>query len=184
MARTILRARYSALLVRDMKIAVVARDRKHALVLMDVEAVVFGDAPIVLQRFGAAGLFVERGHRQAADFEQLRRGEEHHVRRIVVERIHDAALFDQDRVEAALLQLDAAGQAGGPGANHDDVEAAPPLRAFLPRFYRPNRARRRARRDLCRPLRPCRDGRRLFRRRPARPSPRACPRGLSTSGPW
>ncbi len=106
----------------DEKVAVLAVDRNHALVLTNVEAVIFGDAAIIFQRFGAAGLFVERSHRQAADFEQLRRGEEHHVRRIVVERIDHAALFDEDGVQAALLQLNATGQASGTGANDDDVE--------------------------------------------------------------
>ena len=96
MARTILRAQIFGLAGCDVKFAVVAIDRDHALVLVDIEAIIFGDAAIIFQRLGAAGLFIERSHRQAADFEQLRRGEKHHVRRIVVERIDDAALFDED----------------------------------------------------------------------------------------
>ncbi len=89
---------------------------------MDIQAIIFSHASIIFQRFGAARLFIQRRHRQAADFEQLRRGEEHHVSGIVVQRIDHAALFDQDCIEAALLQLDATGQAGGAGADYHYIE--------------------------------------------------------------
>ena len=81
-----------------------------------------GHAAVVLQRFGAVGLLVEAGHRNVADFQQLRRGEEGHVGGVVVDGIHHAALFDQDGLDAAVLQFDAAGQAGGAGADHESVE--------------------------------------------------------------
>src|SRR6202035_4654460 len=59
----------------DKKLTVIARDREHALVLADIQAIVFRHPAIIFQRLRAAWLFVERGHREAADFKQLRGGE-------------------------------------------------------------------------------------------------------------
>src|SRR5260370_11779202 len=71
-------------------------DSVHALVLMDVQLVVIGDAAVVFQSFGAAGLPPEAGHGNVADLEQLWRCEEYEVRRIVGDRVDDAALLNQD----------------------------------------------------------------------------------------
>src|SRR5258708_7452457 len=87
------------------KVAVGAVETENALVLMDVELVVIGYAAVVLERFGAAGLLVERGHRNVADFEQLRRGEEDQIDGVVVNRVDHATLVEQHWMEAALLQL-------------------------------------------------------------------------------
>ena len=102
--------------------AVLAGDSLDALVLADVELVVIGDAAVIFERLGANGLIVQRGHGNIADFEQLGRGEEHHVVGVVVDGVDDAALVDQDRAHAAPLEFDAAGEAGGSGADDDDVE--------------------------------------------------------------
>ena len=83
----ILRARYWPLVLVARKVAVVAFDYFHALILMHIELVVFGYAAIVFERFGAVGFLVHRRHRYVADLEQLRRGEEDHVRRVVIERV-------------------------------------------------------------------------------------------------
>ena len=104
------------------KHAVFAGDFFNADILADVELVVIGDATVIFESFGAHGLVVQRGHGNIADFEQLRRGEEHHIVGVVVDGIDDAALVDQDGPDAALLEFDAAGETGRPGANYDDVE--------------------------------------------------------------
>ncbi len=107
-----------------LEVAVGAVEIVHLFVLPDFELVQVRNPPVILQRFAANRLLVERGHRNVADFQQLGRGEEHHVGGVVVERVHHAALIDQKRPQAAPLQLDAAGQSGGAGAHHDGVVAA------------------------------------------------------------
>ena len=82
----------------------------------------FGHAAVVLEGLGARRLLVHARHRDVADLQKFRSGEERHVRRIVVERVDDAALVDDDRVQTAALQFDAAGEAGGSGADDDGVE--------------------------------------------------------------
>src|ERR1017187_5772633 len=94
----------------------------HALVLPDLELKILRNAPVVFQRLGAIGLVVEAGHRDVADFEQLRRGEERHIGGVVIDRVHHAPLFDQHRLQAALLEFDPACEAGRPGADHQRIE--------------------------------------------------------------
>ena len=81
-----------------------------------------GDLAVVLQRLVAGGLLVGAGEGHVADLEQLRRGEEGHVRGIVEERVAEAALVDEKRGEARALRLDRAGQARGPGADDQHVD--------------------------------------------------------------
>ena len=44
------------------------------------------------------------------------------MRRIVKERVADAALVHQRHAKARLLRLDGAGQTGRPSANHKQIE--------------------------------------------------------------
>ena len=85
------------------------------------EFVMLDGAAVILQRFGARGLPRRRRHGQVADFQELGRGEENHVDGIVVERIAEAALVDDERAHAGALGFDGAGEAGGAGADADDV---------------------------------------------------------------
>ena len=101
---------------------IVARHVIYFLVLVDIQLVVLGNSPVVLQGLSAVGLLVQAGHGDVADLEQLRRGEERHVGGVVVERVGYAALFDEDGVQAAQLEFDAAGQARRPGAHDERVE--------------------------------------------------------------
>src|SRR4051812_43202462 len=59
---------------------IAALDLLHHLVLVNFELIMFGRATVVLQRLTAYRFIAEGGHREVADFEQLRRGEKSHVR--------------------------------------------------------------------------------------------------------
>src|SRR5215831_6685036 len=101
---------------------IVARHVIYFLVLVDIQLVVIRHAAVVLERLSAVGLLVQAGHRDVADFKQLRSREERHVGGVIVERVRDAALFDEDRIQAAPLEFDAAGEACRPGAHHHRFE--------------------------------------------------------------
>ncbi len=80
----------------DGEVAVGAVDAFDGLILADVELVVLGDLAVVLEGLVAVGLLVGAGEGHVADLEQLRRGEEGHVGRVVEERVAEAALVHQD----------------------------------------------------------------------------------------
>ncbi len=82
-----------------------------------------GYAAIILQCLGASRFFIERRHGKVADFEQLGRSKEDHVGGVVINGIHHAALFDQDRAHSALLQLNSTGETGRSSAHHHHIEA-------------------------------------------------------------
>ena len=90
-------------------------------VLQDMDGVVLGDLAVILEGFVPGGFLVGAGERYVADFEQFRRGKESHVGRIVEERVAEAALVDAGGAEAGALGFDGAGEAGGPGADHEDI---------------------------------------------------------------
>lgn len=98
------------------KVAAVAGDALHPLILADVQAVVLGDLAIVFERFLAIRLLIGAAEGDVADFQQLRRGEEGHVGGIVEQRVAEAAFVDQHGAEAVILGIDGAGQAGGSGS--------------------------------------------------------------------
>ena len=100
----------------------IARQVLHALELADVELVEGGDLAVILQRLVAAGLGIGAGKGDVADLEQLRCGEKGHVRRVVEERVADAPLVDQCHAETGALGLNGAGQAGGAGADDQNIE--------------------------------------------------------------
>ncbi len=106
----------------DAEVTVPALDAGHPLILADVEPVVLRDFAVVLEGLLAGGLLVGARERHVADLQQLRRGEEHHARGIVEQRVDQAALVDHHGLQPAALRFDAASEAGGPGANDQDVE--------------------------------------------------------------
>jgi hypothetical protein len=67
------------------------------------------------------GLSYGRHERQAADFEELGRREEHHLRREPEDRIHQHALLEHLVVQPAAFRGDGGGQAGRPGPNDDQI---------------------------------------------------------------
>src|SRR5580704_17851453 len=97
-------------------------DRVNSFVLVNIQFVMLGDAAVVFEGLGARGLLIHAGHREIADLEKLRSSEERHVRRVIVERVDDATLVDDYDVEAAAFELEAAGEAGRSGADHNGVE--------------------------------------------------------------
>ena len=101
--------------------AVVTADLIDGFVEPRFDSVVFHGAAIIVERLGARGLPRRDRHGQVADFHALGRGEERHVDRIVVERIAEAALVDDERAHAGALGFDGAGETGGPGADADNV---------------------------------------------------------------
>ena len=105
----------------DGELAVVAADALDRLVGAQIERVVLGDLAVVLQRLRAGGLLIGSGEGHVADLQQLRRGEEGHVRGVVEERVAEASLIDQQRGKAPALGLDGAGHTGGAGADDEQV---------------------------------------------------------------
>ena len=69
--------------------------------------------------------------RDVADFQKFRSGEEHHVRRIVVNRVDHAALVDNQGRKANFLRFDGTGQPGGAGSDDQYVAAIVSARASL-----------------------------------------------------
>ncbi len=119
------------------EVAVRAGDGLHALVLADIQLVVRGHVAVVLQRLVTRGLRVGGGERDVADHQQLRRGEKHHVRRVMEERVDQASLVYQQRGETDLLRLDGAGHSRRAGADREHVGGASvalPLRQDRRRF--------------------------------------------------
>jgi len=98
-----------------------AGDSFHTLILANIEPVMVRHAPVVLEGLVAVGLFVETGHRNVADFEQFRCGEEHHVGGVVVKGVDHASLFDEHGLDTAPLEFDAARESGWPRADDDCV---------------------------------------------------------------
>ena len=88
----------------------------------DVELEGVGDAPVVAERLQPRRLVVRAHERQAADLHQLWRREEHHLGRIVQERIDERALFDDLTGELVLGGGDGGGEPGRAGADDDNVE--------------------------------------------------------------
>ena len=87
----------------------------------DLQPVGIDHAPVVAKRLEPHRLVVRRDQRQPADLQQLRRGEEHHVRREVEDRVDEDALLDDDVIETALLGGDGGGETGRTGADDQNV---------------------------------------------------------------
>jgi len=91
--------------------------------------VVLRNFAVVLQSFFPSGFLPGRGERDVANFKQLGSGEEQHVRRIVIQRIHQTAFVEDDDSKSDFLCFDGAGEAGRPGANYQHVRALLRMRA-------------------------------------------------------
>ena len=76
---------------------VVACDAVYSFVLVDFDFEMLDGASVIFQSFGASGLEVGDGHRQVSDFHALGGGEEGHVRRIVKQRVAQAAFVNDER---------------------------------------------------------------------------------------
>src|SRR6202041_339966 len=87
------------------------------VVLVNVELVIRSNQPVILQRLITTGLGVGTGKRNVADLQQLGGGKERHVRRVMEQRVADAAFVDHDDAQAGFLSLNGAGEAGGAGTD-------------------------------------------------------------------
>ena len=105
----------------DTKVTVLARDGLYPFVLAHVQLKVLGDSAVIFQRFKPGGFRQGGGEWNVPDLEQLRRGEEHHVVRVVIDGIDEASLIDDEGLKASLVGLDGAGHAGGASAHDQDV---------------------------------------------------------------
>src|SRR6185503_17922014 len=94
------------------EVVIATADVIYFFILVDIQLVVIRYAAVVFQGLGPIGLLVQASHGNVADFEQLGSGEERHVGRVVIERIGNTALFEENHVEIATLQLDATGESG------------------------------------------------------------------------
>src|SRR5688572_8712264 len=99
----------------------VTLDGHHLFVKRNLQLIGIDHAAVVAQRFEPHRLVVRGDQRQAADLQQLRRGEEHHMRREVEDRIDEDSLLDDDGVEAALLRGDGGGETGRASADDQDI---------------------------------------------------------------
>ena len=78
---------------------------------------------VILQRFFAGGFLPCRSERDFTNFQQFGSGKKQHVGRIVIERIHQAALVEDDDLKSNLLRFDGAGEAGRPGSDYEHIRA-------------------------------------------------------------
>src|SRR5437667_10017727 len=93
----------------DVKIVVIARDRFYALILPYLQLVVFRHLAVILERFQPVRLGIGTAEGNIANFEQFRRSEENHVRRIMEDGVDQAAFIEADDLQARFLSLDGAG---------------------------------------------------------------------------
>jgi hypothetical protein len=82
---------------------------------------VVDSTPIIFQSLGTGRLTADRGHREVTDFHSLRRGEEEHVDRIVIERIAKTAFVDDQGAHPGALRFNGAGKARRPRTDANDV---------------------------------------------------------------
>ena len=103
------------------EVIVPAADRADRVAEVDGQIVGVDDAPIVAQRLVARGLPVRCHEWQAADLQQVRRGEENHLAREVKQRVDEHPLFEGAEVETGLLGRDRGGQARRTGPDDDEI---------------------------------------------------------------
>src|SRR5712692_875382 len=80
-----------------------------------------GGLAVVLERLATSGLLGGARMLKIKNLEPLGSGEKHHVGRITIERVAEAALVHYQRAHAGALGLHRAGEAGWPSANTDQV---------------------------------------------------------------
>src|SRR6478672_11362541 len=84
-----------------------------------------GNAPVVLQTLSAPWLLVQRSHRDVADLEEFGCREKHEIDRVVIDRVDDTAFVEEDDIQPAPLQFDAARQPRGTCAYNCDIKDFP-----------------------------------------------------------
>ena len=84
-------------------VVVLAADREHLLLERNLQVERVDDLAVVPQRLGARRLLVRRHEGQSADLEQLRRREEHHLRRELKNRVDEDALLHHLIIETTLF---------------------------------------------------------------------------------
>src|SRR5580698_5661363 len=92
--------------------AIRALHPRHMPVLPDVEFVKACYLTVVLESFVPGRLGIGTGKRDVADFEQLRSGEEGHMRWVMKQGIADATFVDRDHPQTGAPGLDGTRQAG------------------------------------------------------------------------
>src|ERR1700691_5836732 len=113
----------------DAKIIVLAGDRFHPFVLADLQVIMRRDSPIIFERLQSVRLRRSCREWNIANLEQLRRSKKHHVARIVINGIDEAALVDNQSLEPSLLSLNCTRHASGSRAH--DKYVIPRTRPWL-----------------------------------------------------
>ena len=93
------------------------------LILVQFQPKMLRHLAVIFQRLLPIRLLVGTAERDVADLQQLRRGKEGHVRRVMKQRIAQAALVNQQGIEACILRIDGASQARRPGPNHKYIDS-------------------------------------------------------------
>ena len=96
-------------------------DRHDRLVEHDIQRKGIRDAPIVTKRLQPRRLVVRADERHAPDLHQLGSREEHHLRRVMQERIDQRSLLDDLVGQSSLHSGDSRSQSGWPGADYQHV---------------------------------------------------------------
>src|SRR5438445_12649384 len=94
---------------REVEFAIPSHHRLYSLILSNVEVIVLGDFARVFERFFPCVLLARSAEWYVTDFQQLRRSKERHVRWIVVDGIHHAALVNRNHFESRALSFDSTG---------------------------------------------------------------------------
>src|ERR1700736_3968601 len=94
--------RQNSLLVASMhaKLAGAAFDSFNELAQSQFQSIVLSALAIILERLGTCRFLSRTGEGQIADFKKLRRSEEHHIDRIMVERVAQATFIDHQWPQA------------------------------------------------------------------------------------
>ena len=108
-------------LCQNGKVAIRPTQAHHSLVLPDLQFITLGDAPIVFECLDPVRLLPLAHEWQLANLEQLRRGEEGHLRRVIVERVGNAALLDHQITKARPTGFDCASQPGRAPSNDQEI---------------------------------------------------------------
>src|SRR5260370_37974936 len=91
---------------------IVSLDTLNAFIEPQFEAIVFRSLPVVFERFIPGWFFPSTCKGEVTDFEELGSGEEQHVGRIVVERITEAAIVNNQGTHSGTLSFDGQNESG------------------------------------------------------------------------
>ena len=87
-----------------------------------VQRVVLHALAVILKSLGASWFFRGAGERKIADFEQLRRGEKHHVYGIMIKRVAEATFVDHQGVQTRPFCFNGTGQTSRARSDANQVE--------------------------------------------------------------